>query len=90
MTNDGVTRLLRELHHKLEGTNSITEQDRALLKQLSGDIEALLGESGEAKADRHKSLLERLQTEVRRFEVTHPELTSTLAHVSKALGDMGI
>ena len=88
MSDPTVTNLLKQLHEKLEGTSTITETDRELLRKLSADIEGFLDVSP-ADHDRN-GLIERLRTEVTRFEVSHPDLTATLSHVSKALGDMGI
>lgn len=88
MSDPTVTNLLKQLHEKLEGTSTISEADRELLRKLSADIEGLL-DVPPAGNDRD-GLLERLRTEVTRFEVSHPDLTATLSHVSKALGDMGI
>jgi hypothetical protein len=90
MNDDAVKRLLKQLHGTLDGATSITEKDRELLKQLSVDIQALLAETGDIEGSRHQSLVDRLQKAVERFEVSHPDLTATMAHVSKALSDMGI
>jgi hypothetical protein len=34
--------------------------------------------------------VDRLQSAVTRFEVSHPDLTAAMAQVGKQLGDMGI
>jgi len=81
---------LKTLHGALNGATVITEGDRELLEQLSVDIETLLAQPGAmARADHH-SIVNRLQTAVTRFEVSHPDLTATMAQVSKALENMGI
>ena len=88
MNDPRMTTLLQQLHARLEGTKSISDSDRELLKQLSADIHGLLAERP-AQAEQ-PSILERLRTATLRLEVSHPELTETLAHVSKRLSDMGI
>lgn len=90
MTDHGVTPLLKQLHATLESKQALNETDRALLKQLSSDIELLLAEPGAATGASRQGLIDRLKTEVTRFEVSHPDLTAALSHVSKALADMGI
>jgi len=81
---------LTTLHRALSGTTTITAQDRELLERLSADIDALLVKSGAMSSAEHQSLIVRLEGAVTHFEVSHPDLTATLAQVGKALGDMGI
>ena len=90
MMDDAVRKLLKQLHTTLEGTSSISAQDRELLRQLSTDIQALLAQPGALAATRHQSVIDRLEAAVTRFEVSHPDLTATMAQVCKVLGDMGI
>lgn len=90
MSDKAITDLLRQLHETLDGATPITEQDRALLKQLSADIQTLLAKQGADGGEGHESMVEQLQSAVTRFEVSHPDLTATLSHMSKKLGDMGI
>ena len=90
MNDEAVGILLKQLHSMLDDATSITEQDRELLKQMSVDIEALLAQPGTVKRARHVKIVNQLRAMVTRFEVSHPDLTATMAQVSKALGDMGI
>jgi hypothetical protein len=90
MDDETVGELLKQLHARLEGASSISEKDRRLLEQLSVDIQALLARPDAAKHAPHDPIISRLQVAVTRFEASHPDLTATLAQVSKALGDMGI
>jgi hypothetical protein len=90
MNDEAVGILLKQLHTMLDGATSITEKDRELLKQLSVDIEALLAQPGTVKREKHVTIINQLRAAVTRFEVSHPDLTATMAQVSKALGDMGI
>lgn len=90
MHDEAVGNLLKQLHNKLDGATSIAEKDRELLKQLSVDIQALLAQPGPVKRATHGTIIDRLKAAATRFEVSHPDLTATMAQVSKALGDMGI
>ena len=90
MSGTAITDLLTRLHGALEGSTSISDGDRKLLKQLSVDIQELLARPNGSADARHGSILVRLQDAVTRFEVTHPDITGTLAAVSKRLSDMGI
>jgi uncharacterized protein DUF4404 len=90
MNNEAIKNLLKQLHSTLDGATSITEKDRELLKQLSIDIQALLAQPSTITRARHQSIIDRLLAAVTRFEVSHPDLTATIAQVSTALGDMGI
>ncbi len=90
MSDKTITDLLRQVQSTLEDEPAITEQDRALLKQLSVDIQTLLAKQDAGDRAGHQSMIEQLQAAVTRFEVSHPDLTATMSHVSKALGDMGI
>lgn len=90
MSGTAITELLKRLHGALEDSKSISDGDRKLLKQLSLDIRELLARPNGAADAGQGSILVRLQEAVTRFEVTHPDITGTLAAVSKTLSDMGI
>jgi hypothetical protein len=90
MEDEAVSNLLKQLHTKLEGATSITAKDRELLEQLSVDIRTLLAQPGAVKRATHGTIVDRLESAATRFEVSHPDLTATMAQVTKALGDMGI
>ena len=90
MSEIAITELLKQLHSALETTPSISEKDRALLRQLSLDIQGLLTQPGGLKGAKSPSTTAGLQDAIVRFEVTHPDITGVLAGVSKALADMGI
>ncbi len=89
MTDNSVRDLLKQLHHTLDKAAPLAEADRKLLKQLSVDIQSVLARSG-TPAGAHQTLVDQLHAAVTRFEVTHPDLTATMARAAKALGDMGI
>ena len=90
MANDSLRDLLNRLHTALGDKTALTEEDRALLGQLSADIQALLARSGAPAGDAHAGLASRLGDAITRFEASHPDLTTLMAQVSKKLADMGI
>lgn len=88
MSDSPLRNLLTQLHHTLEGSGPINDEDRQLLKQLSADIQGALAES--AGPEEGGSLMDRLQAAITRFEVSHPDLSAAMLQASKKLGDMGI
>ncbi len=88
MSDSPLRNLLTQLHHTLEGSGPITDEDRQLLRQLSADIQDALAEPGSPREG--GSLVDRLQGSITRFEVSHPELSAAMLQASKQLGDMGI
>jgi Domain of unknown function (DUF4404) len=92
MTDDSVRELLSKMHDTLSGATPpmTSEEDRRLLAQLSADIQAILARPGAAAERGPQTIAEQLQAAVTRFEVTHPDLTATMARAAKTLGDMGI
>ena len=88
MSDTPLRNLLKQLHHTLEGSGPIADEDRQLLRQLSADIQGALAEPG--KPEEGSSLLDQLQAAITRFEVSHPDLSAAMLQASKKLGDMGI
>ena len=89
MDDRALTGLMSELHAKLAKAHKITESDRELLKKLSVDIQGLLDHPSGTETHR-QSVIAQLQQSITSFEASHPELTATMARMSKALSDMGI
>jgi len=90
MNDEAIRNLLKQLHGMLRGATATTEQDRELLRQLAADIQALLAKPGAVTHASRQTITGRLQEAITRFEVSHPDLTATVARVSQALADMGI
>jgi ElaB/YqjD/DUF883 family membrane-anchored ribosome-binding protein len=82
--------LLEELQARLRNVTAISDSDRELLRRLSADLEAVLARGSQLAAEKHQSVIDRLQESITRFEVSHPDLTNLMAQVSQKLGDMGI
>jgi hypothetical protein len=85
-----VTDLLEQLHGTLASASALSEHDRELLKRLAADISAILAQPAGASVARNTPLSARLSEAVTRFEVSHPDLTTVLAGVSKSLVDLGL
>jgi len=90
MTNEKLRTLLEQLHEELEHTQAVDEKGQELLRDVSTDIRGLLGRAGNGDAEADESLLERMQSAVDYFEVTHPTITMTLSEVMTVLSNAGI
>ena len=88
MKNQELDELLAKLHNEIEGIQSLDEKGQELLRDLSADIQELLGRTEEKKAA--PSMMERMETSIDYFEVTHPELTSALSSLFRILSNAGI
>ncbi len=88
MNNQNLDELLTKLHKEIEGIQSVDEKGQELLRDLSADIQELLERAEEKKAA--PSMLERMETSIDHFEVTHPELTSALSSLFTILSNAGI
>ena len=90
MTDNKLSTLLEQLHTELDSTEAVDEKGRELLRALNADIDELLERSEVGQSDDDDSLLERWQTAIDHFEVTHPALTNALSHIMTALNNAGI
>lgn len=88
MSDKNLSELLEELHDELGKTQAVDQKGRDLLRHLDGDIQKLLKDAGDIKAD--ESMLERFQDAVNHFEDSHPALTSALSHMMTILSNAGI
>lgn len=87
MTDNKLDQLLEQLHDEIERVESVDDQGRELLRELSGDIRALLERVDDKQPD---SVTERIERVIEHFEVTHPDLTAALANLSAILSNAGI
>jgi hypothetical protein len=88
MNDKRISELLEQLHNELGNTEAVDDKGRELLRALNADIQKILDRTG-GKGSKD-SLLERLQESIDHFEVTHPELTSTLSNIMNVLNNAGI
>jgi len=86
MSHKELTDLLHQVHTELEGTDKVSDDERALLAELMTDIRARIGEDTDAE----HSLGERLSDAVEQFNQSHPTLAFALRRMMDALGKMGI
>ncbi len=88
MNSQELDELLTKLHQEIEGTQSLDEKGKELLRDLSTDIQELLNRTeGQTAAP---SMLERMEKSIEHFEVTHPDLTAALSSLFTILSNAGI
>ena len=88
MTNQEIDKLLEQLNKEIEGIQPDDEKGQELLRELSADISELL-ERAESKQPA-TSMMDRIETSIDHFEVTHPELTAALSSLFSILSNAGI
>ena len=82
--------LLQQLHDEISNTQSIDEKGKELLRDLDGDIHALLERSDEHSTQEHPSIIQNLESTLSHFEATHPELTTLVSKLLDTLSNAGI
>jgi hypothetical protein len=95
MDNKNSLELLQQLHDEIENTQAVDEKGSELLRDLEGDIRALLARSEENSAQLHParlhpSIVQRLHGALNHFEVTQPELTMLISKLLDSLSNAGI
>jgi hypothetical protein len=88
MDNQEIDTLLEKLNQEIEGIQADDEKGQALLRELSADIRELL-ERAESKQPA-PSMMDRLESSIEHFEVTHPDLTTALSSLFSILSNAGI
>ncbi len=76
---------LEQLHAELEKTKAVDPESRQLLQHLMGDIQSVLKEPN---ASPRRSLTQRLNVAMARFEESHPSLTLTIQQVLDHLSNV--
>ena len=89
MPREQLRKLVDQLHDELAGTKEVDAEARRLLGELTGDIEALVGEQPSAPEE-HESALERAEEAAVGFDAEHPRLSGILREIMSALSRMGI
>ena len=90
MDNNELRTLLHQLHDEIENTLTVDETGSELLRDLEGDISALLERSGENPVQVHPSIVQRLESALSHFEVTYPDLTTVISKLVDSLSHAGI
>ena len=81
---------LQQLHAEIKNTQAVDEKGSELLRDLEGDISALLERSEETPVQVHPSIIRRLEGALDHFEVTHPDLTMLISKLLDSLSTAGI
>ena len=90
MSHERLHELLGQVHQELERADSIDDESRELMFEVSDDIRYLL-ESGRAKeGDQAKPVGDRLDDLVLAFESRHPRIARMIEEVIDSLAKMGI
>lgn len=88
MDSKALRSALAKLHEELGRAPSVDAESRALLRQLSTDIERLADQPAPPSAMKaHRPRLEELEV---KFEVEHPSLAETVREIIDALGKAGL
>jgi hypothetical protein len=81
---------LHQLHDEIKKTQAVDEKGRKLLRDLDGELRALLERSEETPMQVHPSIIQRLEGALDHFEVTHPDLTMLISRLLDSLSTAGI
>ena len=90
MDNHETDDLLQQLHDAINKVQKVDQKGSELLKDLDVDIRQLLERSGDEPYNVHPNLAHRLESAIRHFEVTHPDLTDLLSRLMSSLSNAGI
>jgi hypothetical protein len=90
MDNKKSRKLLQQLHDEINNTQTVDEKGSDLLRDLDGDIRALLERSEEQPVQVHPSVIRSLENALSHFEITHPELTTLIAKLLDSLSNAGV
>jgi hypothetical protein len=90
MDNEELHKLLDQLHDEINNAGTVDEKGNQLLRDLDGDIRALLERSEGLSGHSESSLIERLESALDHFEVTHPDLTMLISRLLESLSNAGI
>jgi hypothetical protein len=90
MNDNELDKLLHQLHDEISNTLTVDEKGSELLRDLEGDISALLERSGENPMQVHPSIVQRLESALKQFEVSYPELTTVISKLLDCLSNAGV
>lgn len=90
MDEQGLRKLLEQLHSEIEHTQSVDDKGRELLQDLGNDIRELLARSDDKQPYAERGVMDRMDASVRHFEISHPTLTNILSKIMEGLSNAGI
>ncbi len=85
MSHQELTDALKVVHQELAAAEHLDADEVEKLRQTMRDIQAVLNEP-----TNDESLSDRISVSARKFEESHPVLTTTLGRVADMLQQMGI
>ena len=90
MNDQELCKLLEQLHSEIEATQSVDEKERALLRDLDGDIQELLERCKAEEVETHPLMIQRLEDAIDYMTVNHPTLTAMLSNILNTLSNAGV
>lgn len=90
MDDPELTKLLEQLHQEIEHTDNVGDKEKALLRDLSGDIRKLLDRSDGEHKQPIPTIVERLEASIDLLEISHPTLTALMSRLLNILSNAGI
>jgi len=90
MDNEELRKLLQQLHDEIKNTQTVDEKGSELLRDLEGDLRALLERSEENPVQLHPSMVQRMEGALNHFEATHSDLTMLISKLLDSLSNAGI
>ncbi len=81
---------LNELHDSLANADEVDTETREQLKALLGDIQRILGDSGNRDAEAIEPVMNDLQSILLRLETEHPYSAGLLNRLAEGLASLGI
>ena len=90
MDSQELRKLLDELHDEINSTQTVDKKGIELLRDLEGDIRALLERSEENPEQLNQTIVQRLESALDHFEVSHPDLTMLISKLLESLSNAGI
>ena len=90
MDDQELRKLIAELHAEIQNTHVVDEKSQELLRDLEADIRGLIERAGGQITPVHPSTIQRLETGLDQFELSHPALTALISRVLETLSNAGI
>ncbi len=90
MDNKELRKLLHQLHDEIKNTRTVDEKGSELLRDLEGELRALLERSEGNPVQLHPSIVQGLEGALNHFEATHPDLTMLISKLLDSLSNVGI
>ena len=90
MDNEELNKLLLRLLDEIKNTQAVDEKGDKLLRDLEGDIQALIARSEDIPGKLNGSSVQNMEGALTHFEVTHPQMTSLISNLLNFLSNSGI